>query len=320
LTGFARGFWTLFFCRVMVGVGEATLGPAALSLLSDYFPPQRRATVQAIYSSGIAVGAGLAFFLGGWIGQHFGWRWAFYSLGFPGVFLAMLVFLLKEKPRGQTETATTHYTSKDWKILFRTIPLRYHYLGYALFGLAANNLSIWGATFFVRVHKLDIATIGLFGGLLSLIAGVPGTILGGWAADRFRGFGRGGRMLFSSAAALIAIPFWLLLIFSANIPLLLLANFVLLGLSLMWLGPAAADIHDIAGPHLRGLGIGIYFFSVNIAAYVVGSNLIGKLNDWLGATASPLQMRYSLLVCPIACLLAALMLWLGSRSFAKYTT
>jgi MFS family permease len=317
LTGFAKGFWTLFFCRVMVGVGEATLGPAALSLLSDYFPPRRRATVQAIYSSGIAVGAGLAFFLGGWIGQHFGWRWAFYLLGFPGLFFAVLVFLLKERPRGQTETSTVRYTGKDWKILFQSVPLRYHYLGYALFGLAANNLSIWGATFFVRVHKLDIATIGFFGGLLSLIAGVPGTILGGYAADRFRGFGRGGRMLFSAIAAMIAIPFWLLLIFSNNIPMLLLANFVLLGLSLMWLGPAAADVHDIAGPHLRGLGIGIYFFSVNIAAYAVGSNLIGKLNDWQGASANPLLMRYSLLVCPVACVLAALMLWLGSRSFER---
>jgi len=313
LTGFAKGFWSLFFCRVMVGVGEATLGPAALSLLSDYFPPRRRATVQAIYSSGIAIGAGLAFFLGGWIGQHFGWRWAFYLLGFPGLLIATLVFLLKERPRGQTETVAVHYTAKDWKILFQSVPLRYHYLGYALFGLAANNLSIWGATFFVRVHKFDIATIGFFGGVLSLIAGVPGTILGGWAADRFRGFGRGGRMLFSSVAATIAMPFWLLLIFSDNIPMLLLANFVLLGLSLMWLGPAAADVHDIAGPHLRGLGIGIYFFSVNIAAYAVGSNLIGKLNDWLGATAAPLQMRYSLLVCPAACVLAALLLWLGSR-------
>ena len=49
LTGFAHSFWTLFFCRVMVGVGEATLGPAALSLLSDYFPPRMRATVQSIY-------------------------------------------------------------------------------------------------------------------------------------------------------------------------------------------------------------------------------------------------------------------------------
>jgi len=317
LTGFAGSFKTLFLCRVMVGVGEATLGPAALSLLSDYFPPSRRATVQAIYSSGIAVGAGLAFFLGGWIGQHFGWRWAFYLLGFPGLFFAVLVFLLKEKPRGQTESAAVRYTSSDWKILFRSVPLRYHYLGYALFGLAANNLSIWGATFFTRVHKFDIATIGFFGGVLSLTAGVPGTILGGWAADRFKGFGRGGRMLFSSIAALIAVPFWLMLLFSDSVALLLLANFVLLGLSLMWLGPAAADVHDIAGPHLRGLGIGIYFFSVNIAAYGIGSPLIGKLNDWLGVSVSPAQMRYSLLICPAVCAVAALMLWLGSRKFNR---
>src|SRR5258705_8284706 len=317
LTGFATGFWPLFLCRVMVGVGEATLGPAALSLLSDYFPPRMRATVQAVYSSGIAVGAGLAFLFGGWVGQHFGWRWAFYLLGFPGLLIAVLVFLLKEKPRGQTETATVHYTSKDWKILFRSVPLRYHYLGYALFGLAANNFSIWGATFFVRVHKLDIATIGFFGGVLSLMAGVPGTILGGWAADRFRGFGRGGRMLFSFVAALISIPFWTMLIFCNSLPLLLIASFVLLGLSLMWLGPAAADVHDIAGPHLRGLGIGIYFFSVNIAAYAIGSNLIGMLNDRLGASTNPLQMRYSLLICPIACALAALMLRLGSRSLGR---
>jgi MFS family permease len=311
LTGFAGGFWSLFLCRVMVGVGEATLGPAALSLLSDYFPPRRRATVQAIYSSGIAVGAGLAFFLGGWIGQRFGWRWAFYLLSFPGLVIALLVVLLKEVPRGQTEVKATKYTSRDWKLLFRSVPLRYHNLGYALFGLAANNLSIWGAVFFTRVHKFDIATIGFVGGILSLIAGVPGTILGGWAADRFRRFGGGGRMRFSSGAALIAIPFWLLLIFSGSIPLLILANFVLLGLSLMWLGPAAADVHDIAGPHLRGLGIGIYFFSVNIAAYAVGSNIIGKLNDWLGAAQSPLQMRYSLLICPLACACAAFFLWRG---------
>ena len=79
LTGFANSFWTLFFCRVMVGVGEATLGPAALSLLSDYFPPRMRASVQSVYASGITIGAGLAFFLGGWIGMRFGWRFAFIS-------------------------------------------------------------------------------------------------------------------------------------------------------------------------------------------------------------------------------------------------
>src|SRR5438477_8795409 len=145
LTGFANSFWSLFFCRLMVGVGEATLGPAALSLLSDYFPPRMRATVQSIYSSGIAVGGGLAFFFGGWIGQAFGWRWAFYLLGFPGLILAVLAFLLREQPRGRTETTVTH--ARDWRLLFRSPRLRYLYAGYALFGLAPNNLGIWGATF-----------------------------------------------------------------------------------------------------------------------------------------------------------------------------
>jgi len=317
LTGFATDFWTIFFCRLMVGVGEATLGPAALSLLSDYFPPRVRATVQAIYSSGIAIGAGVAFFLGGWIANNYGWRWAFYLLGFPGLLFAVLVLLLKEKPRGQTETAGPTYSRDDWKVLFTSRPLIYLYLGYALFGLAANSLSIWGVTFFSRAHKLDLALIGWWGGILSIAAGVPGTILGGYMADRLRRKGRGGRMLFSAFGALLAIPCWIALLFGNSAWLLLAAAFVLLALSLMWLGPAAADVHEIAGPQLRGLGIGIYFFAVNIAAYAIGAPLIGKINDLLGAAQNPGGMRYALLVSPIACVFSALLLWRGSRALLR---
>ena len=316
LTGFATGFWSILICRVMVGVGEATLGPAALSLLSDYFPPRVRATVQAIYSSGIALGAGLAFFFGGWLGQYYGWRVAFYALGFPGIVIAVLVYFLREQPRGRTEVATPKHTAGDWKILFRSVPLRYHYLGYGMFGLAANNLSFWGPTFVTRVYKLDLLTIGFYGGILTLIAGVPGTILGGYLADKFLRYGRGGRMLFGALAAAVAVPFWLLFIFSGNLLLLLIANLVLLALSLVWLGPAAADVHDIAGPALRGLGIGVYFFAV-IIAYGIGSLVIGQLSDWLGAAVTPLNMRFSMLLCPVACLLAALSLWRGYRSASR---
>src|SRR5215217_3572769 len=98
LTAFADGFWTIFLCRVMVGVGEATLGPAAISLLSDYFPPTKRATVTSIYSMGIAIGAGLAALLGGQLSQ-FGWRTAFMIVGFPGIILAVLVYFLVEPVR-----------------------------------------------------------------------------------------------------------------------------------------------------------------------------------------------------------------------------
>ena len=318
LTGFASGFWSLFICRVMVGVGEATLGPAALSLLSDYFPPRMRATVQSVYSSGIAVGGGLAFFLGGQIGAVYGWRWAFYLLGFPGLVMCLFVLSLREARRGQTEgTTAPTYTSRDWKVLFKSSALRYHYAGYALFGLAANQLSIWGPLFFNRVHGFPLQLIGNWAGALSVLAGVPGTILGGILADRLRRRGRGGRMLFSAACALITVPLWLALLFSGNVWLLILSNFVLLGVALMWVGPAAADVHDIAGPHLRGLGVAIYFFTVTIAAYGIGGPLIGRVNDALGAGTNPQVMRYGLLLCPVAAALAALLLWLGSRKLER---
>jgi MFS family permease len=298
----------------MVGVGEATLGPAALSLLSDYFPPRMRATVQGVYSSGIAIGSGLAFFLGGWIGQNYGWRWAFYFLGFPGLLLAVLVFFLREQQRGRTEVLAVRFTGKDWRILFRSVPLRYLYLGYGLFGIASNNLGIWVPSFFVRVHGLSLVTIGTVAGLLAIVVGVPVTILGGYVSDRFRRFGAGGRMLFSACAALGSIPLWLVLLYSNSPPLLLALNCALFALAISWLGPAAADVHDVAGPHLRGLGIGIYFSTVNIFAYGIGSPLIGKLNDLLGVSRAPGNMRYALLVCPTACALSAILLWKGSRA------
>jgi MFS family permease len=323
LTGFATDFWTLFFCRLMVGVGEATLGPAAISLLSDYFPPTKRATVTSIYSMGIAVGAGLAAFLGGWIGLHYGWRLAFYLLGFPGVIIAVLVFLLREPSRrADAKTTEIEYSRADWKKLITGKPFIFLCLGYALLGLATNNLSIWGAVFYTRVHKLDIATIGFYTGIFVIVAGVPATVYGGVLADWFRRKSRGGRMLYGAVLSLISVPFWLILLFAPDYKIAFAANFVLLGIALAWLGAAAADATEIAGANLRGLSVAIYFFAVNIAAYLIGSNLIGKLNDLAGivtdpktgATANAEMMRYTMLVCPAACLLSFVCLWLGSRT------
>ncbi|MDQ1523417.1 MAG: hypothetical protein QOE47_1341 [Pyrinomonadaceae bacterium] len=335
LTGFADGFWQIFFCRVMVGVGEATLGPAALSLLSDYFPVRLRATVGAIYSSGIAAGGGIAFFLGGWIGGAFGWRWAFYLLGFPGLVLCALVLGLREVQRGRTElkpdvlpaTATgdnaaaaaasssveTNTGGRDWRILFKSVPLRYHCLGYAMFAAAANSLTMWGALFFTRVHGTDIATFGRAAGTLALFGGVLGTILGGHFADRLRRRGRGGRMLFTACGALAAIPLWFILLFSNTPALLIVAAFIMYGVALMWLGPAAADVHDIVGPKLRGLGIGVYFFTVNVIGYGIAPPIFGKVSDLAGVAADPQRMRYALLLAPAACLVSALLLIVGSR-------
>jgi MFS family permease len=310
----------------MVGVGEATLGPAAISLLSDYFPPAKRATVTSIYSMGIAVGAGLAAFLGGWIGLNYGWRWAFYLLGFPGIIIAVLVFLLREPARSRDAKRTeTEYSRADWKKLLAGKPFILLCLGYALLGLATNNLSIWGAVFYTRVFGLNIGTIGFYTGIFVIVAGIPATLYGGVLADWFRRRSRGGRMLYGAILCAISIPFWLVLLFAPTYQIAFAAQFILLGIALAWLGAAAADATEIAGANLRGLSVAIYFFAVNIAAYLIGSNLIGKLNDLAGiatdpktgATVNADMMRYTMLVCPVSCLLGGLCLWLGSKILDK---
>ncbi len=315
LTGFADSFWTLFLCRVMVGVGEATLGPAAISLLADYFPASKRATVTSIYSMGIAVGAGLAAIVGGYL-FNLGWRQAFFIVGFPGIIFAVFVFFLNEPTRATPLKIKEDFANSDWKKLVFNKSFVLLCSGYALLGLATNNFSIWGATYINRLYQIPIPTIGYWAGVMTLLAGIPATLFGGAIADRFRQKSSGGRMIYGAILSLISLFLWLIVLFTDNFYIIIPASFVILFTALAWLGAAAADAIEIAGANLRGLAIAVYFFSVNIAAYLIGSNLIGFLNDKFGAAENPQMMRYALLVCPISCLLAVLCLLLGSRSLA----
>ena len=129
-------------------------------------------------------------------------------------------------------------------------------------------------------------------------------------------------MMFGAILALVSFGLWFVVLFTDNFYISIPATFILLFAALAWLGAAAADVTEIAGANLRGLAIAMFFFSVNIMAYLIGSNLIGKLNDWAGIIINPTtktienaeMMRYTLLVCPIACLLGAICLLIGSKT------
>ena len=180
----------------MVGVGEATLGPAALSLLSDYFPARLRATVQGVYTSGSPSAAASPSCSAA--GSDYGWRWAFYLLGFPG--------LAGRRPRllPARAGARTH-GSRGGPIrpgrLEDPAPLRAAAL--PVRGLRAvrarrqqpRRSGGWPTT--CASTAWTCATIGVVAGILALAVGVPVTILGGYIADRFRRLGAGGRMAFT---------------------------------------------------------------------------------------------------------------------------
>lgn len=321
LTGFATDFWALFACRVLVGVGEATLGPAALSLLSDWFAPRVRATAQSLYSAGVPLGAAAAFFLGGWIGKEWGWRAAFQVLGFPGVVLAALVWFLPEPRRAASQHAaggTVRTPELPFGAALRGLlarpAFRWHVGGYAAFAAGSYALSIWVPKLYVS-FGVDQTFVGALAGFGSLVSGGLATAFGGWAADRFRARHAGGRMRFAAMCAAACAPLWWVLLYAGANPVGFGAFVLLLGLGLAWLGPAAADMVAIAGPAGRGLAVGVYLFAVNLVGYGAAPQLTGALADALGG--QPADARDALLVAPLCCVAAAVMLWRGSVRMAE---
>jgi MFS family permease len=311
LTGFADGFVEIFLCRVMVGVGEATLGPAAMSLLADWFEPRRRATVQSLFTMGIPLGAASAFFLGSWLGEAHGWRAAFQLLGFPGVALALLMLAVREPDRGATEqraaTGAGGATSlaQDLRSLAAIPALRWHLAGYAGLAIAGNAISMWVPSLLANGHALPLTEVGRISALSLAVSGGLATALGGAAADRFRAREAGGRMRFTSLTALVTAGLWASLLAAGRAEVLYAALFGLAGMGLVWLGPAAADVAELVGPRLRGLGIAVYYLVVNLLGYGLAPPVIGALSDALGSAEEPLRLRFALAVCPAACLLAA---------------
>src|SRR5438132_6759160 len=98
-SGLAATFTILFATRVCVGIGEGGYGPAAPTILSDLFPIETRGRIMAIFCAAIPVGSALGYVVGGLIGAHFGWRWAFYLVAPPGLLLGLLCFWPRD-PRG----------------------------------------------------------------------------------------------------------------------------------------------------------------------------------------------------------------------------
>jgi MFS family permease len=317
LSGMASGFWSLFAIRVGVGIGESSCAPAGQTILSDYFPPARRSTILAMSNCGVPIGHGLGLYLGGYIAQHWGWRWAFYLLGIPGLLFALLVANLREPVRGQMEEQRKPAPSGDSRgavkqllAAIRATPsLRWHLAGMAMIGFAVGGVAIWLPTFLVRVRGMSLETAGEISGLSSIVAGLLGTFLGGVLTDRWMVRRKNARMFVLVVRSLLVIPFLFGMLFIPSSVLHIVVIVVGSCVSAVWFGPASAVVHDLVEPEIRSMAVAVYVLVLNVAA---GASpiLIGKLTDLSG---DPLFLQYALLITPAGDLLAAIFLYLGSR-------
>jgi len=303
LTGLARGFSELALARIGVGFGEAACSPPAHSLLSDYFPPERRGTAFSIYALGIPIGSAIGTFAGGWILELFDWRTAFFVVGLPGVALAVLVRLtLREPPRGLSEGAAGARSAERQeglgevlRFMLRLRSFRHMCLAAALHAFYGYGAAFFLPVFMFRVHGFGAGELSTWLALVGLVGGGLGTFLGGWLGDRLAPRDRRWYMGVPGVATAVGIPF------AAGV-YLWPDGYGALGFAVpaalmgaMYLGPTFAMAQGLARPRMRALVSAILLFVINLVGLGLGPQVVGLLSDSLAPRYGVESVRYALL-------------------------
>ena len=326
-SGLAVGFWTLCIARLLLSVGEASLGPAANSMISNVFPARRLSTPLSVFASAGSLGnaaasALVAMFLAlaAWAQGFLSfdgapmspWRIVMLGLGLTGLVPLVAMLRVREpvRPRDDAQPgfkAFVAYLRPRWS---GYAPC---YLGYAFFVLPFVALAFWVPTAFERTHGMPTTVSGLWLGLGYLVAGTPGTLVGGWLAQRWIGAGRADgnlRVLFTATA--LAMP-------AATASQLV--PHATLGMAFVWaamfcaamaLGPVTAAIQALTPVPYRAQAAAVLYLLIYIVAFM-GIPLAGAVTD--GVFGDPKRLGHSLVVIGLGSgLLSLLVVARGRRA------
>lgn len=316
--GLASTFLQLFVIRVVVGVGEASISPAAYSLIADYVPRPRLGRAMSYYMLGTVVGLGVAWAIGGQIIRALGqlgpmelpllhrvqpWQAVFLMVGLPGIVVAPLLLLIAE-PRRTSEALRHDPASTGAGMAALGGQLRAGGAVYtSLFvGMAAVNtygfaLVTWAPALFHRQFGWSIGHAGTVLGIGIMLAGAAGMIGGGHLVDRLTRRGMEDaplRLLF--VVTLLMVPVGILgpLVPSGNAAAALFVVPVM-GLFFAVIACAPTAIQIATPRAMRSSVSAAYLFVVNIVAYAVGPIAVGFVSDHLPASGRKLAIALSIM-------------------------
>jgi predicted MFS family arabinose efflux permease len=317
-SGLARNFIQLMAARIAVGIGEAGCTPPAHSILSDSFPPERRATAISVYSLGVPIGMlfGLAF--GGFLADELGWQMAFFIVGTPGIALALLTRLtLTEPERGTHDSgsdASVESLGETLGFMLGLPSMRQMLLGCAAQTLCLAGIGAFHASFLVRVHELSLTQAGIVLGLISGLAGSASIMAAGWLADRLGAHDLRWYWWIPAAGALLSIPFGLVA-YTTDDPRLSIAMIACATLANhTYSGLGHAVMQNLAKPRMRAMTSATALFVMNLVGFGLGPIVLGALSDHFGGGA---QIRYALVTLLLFLAWASLHYLWGARSYRK---
>ncbi len=332
LCGLAQGYWSLFAARVGVGVGEATLGPAAYSMITDYFPKSMLARALSVYMVGVTLGSGLAYMIGGAVvgyvstmdeivlpilGEMEGWQLTFFIVGIPGLLVSVLVATTVREP------ARKGANVDDANIPLKTV-VRYvverkrayagHIFGISIFIMVVYALNLWGPTYFIRLFGYSAPEAGWVFGLIMITAGTAGLLLAGTLADRLVGRGvQDGYIKVILFSMLAIMPCTIALGFVESDLLAIVFMSVAIFFSAFQGGISGGAIQLMTPNRMRGQVMALFLLTANLIGLGLGPTVIALATDYVFGYDAAIGKSIALCAA-VLCPIAAFILWrsLGS--------
>ena len=276
-SGLAATFGILFATRIFVGIGEGGYGPAAPTIISDLFAIETRGRVMSIFYAAIPVGSALGYVIGGLVGAHLGWRWAFYLVTPPGLLLGFLCFWQRD-PRSaadQRPKDSQRRNIRDYLNLFRTRSYLINCIAQTLMTFVLGGLGFWVPAYLrFRGQSSDVG-MPIFGAI-TVVAGLVSTLLGGVVADKLRPRFAGSYFWVSGIGMLIACPIFIVSLYMpfpvAWIPMFFAIFFLFLNT-----GPSNTALANVSLPAVRATAFAANIFVVHAFGDVQAFWLLGYI-------------------------------------------
>ncbi len=292
LSGWARSFIQLAIPRIFVGIGEATLTPAALSMLGDAFPARRLGLAIGVYYAGIPLGLALALISSSLIAPRYGWRVSFFALGIIGLLATVFLAILKEPERRRTTegndgAAAPTKAQPAVRELLRDLMRSLVNRPALTLALAGGSLLCYGSgaalhcvTWLVEERGFSYANAAFSAGIVAVFAGFLGNLAGGifgdFCARRFRG-GRLWSLVIMTA--FFTVPAWLFYSATPGTPLFYICWFFTSAGTTAWFGPLFSSYQELAPVHARSTMIAFALLVLNLLGVGPGPLITGMIGD-----------------------------------------
>lgn len=313
LGALAIGYWSLFLMRTIVGAAESATSAGTQSLVASIFPIKQRASAMGLVYSGLAIGTGLAFLVGGFVAQHFGWREVFLVVGIPGLLLAFYMWVRFPEPARNAQNEEVGHAIPMLQVgrfCLRSRVVSFNTIGLAIAAMNIASIWIWITPILVREHGFGLASAGLIVGISAGVLKFASTALSGFLAD-WVARGRVDRLwIVPSCALTLSVPIAFGIAFAPS-PWIAAGLVFALGLMMgtHYSAPKAA-IMTATPPHMRGSVAAIQELVANLFGAALGPLITGLISDKLGG---PNSVSLALGATVSLNLVAAACFWIGIR-------